>query len=92
MKETTIFVLYAHNEHESYAGSTEIIGVFKTKEQAQEIMSDCLEAKRAEWIEEDNHKDEDIEIKKSSDFASIYDTLGGIEYTEYEIVECEVQG
>ena len=87
-----VYVLTALREHESYTTSDDVVGVYKTKESAEEAMNNALDKEIARWKENTSVEGEKFEIKRGSEMCSIYDTIGGIEYTEFSISARIVQG
>ena len=92
MKENNrFFVLYAHREHEEYVSSTEIVGVYRSEESALKALKEHADAEYKEWLDGFNYNDDDIERKNSTFRVSLYDKVGGVEYTEFEVVLCDVK-
>lgn len=80
-----VYVLTALREHESYTSSNEVLGVYKSKGSAENAMNDAFDKEIAKWQENMNGNEFDINIKRDSEMCSIYDTFGGVEYTEFSI-------
>lgn len=78
-----VYVLTALREHESYNTSNDVLGVYKSKESAEKAMNDAFDKEIAKW-QEDMNGDE-FDVKRDSEMCSIYDTIGGVEYTEFAI-------
>lgn len=87
-----VHVLTALREHESYTSSTDVVGVYKSKENAEKAMNDALDKEIAQWKKNMSIDVEEFEIKRDSEMCSIYDTIGGIEYTEFSISVRIIQG
>ena len=87
-----VYVLTALREHESYTTSNEVVGVYKSHEGAERAMNDALDEEIVRWKENTSVKGEKFEIKRGSEMCSIYDTIGGIEYTEFSIYVRIIQG
>ena len=87
-----VYVLTALREHESYTSSDDVVGVYKSKESAEKAMNDALDREIAQWKKNMSMDVEEFEIKRESEMCSVYDTIGGIEYTEFSIFVKIVQG
>ena len=87
-----VYVLTALREHESYTSSNDVVGVYKSKESAEKAMNDALDREIAQWKKNMSMDVEEFEIKRESEMCSVYDTIGGIEYTEFSISVRIVQG
>ena len=91
MNNESVFVLYAHREHEEYVSSTEILGVYRSEESALNALKEQVDAEYNWWIDEFNYNADDFERKNSTFRVSLYDKFGGVEYTEFEVVLCDVK-
>lgn len=87
-----VYVLTALREHESYTSSNDVVGVYKSKESAEKAMNKALDEEITQWKEDMSMGVEGFEIKRESETCSIYDTFGGIEYTEFSISVRIIQG
>lgn len=89
--EKSVFVLSAHRDHESYSSSTDIIGVYDTHEKAEAVMKAEMEKELKNEDAFGDYEQEDLEVKYGSNTCSIFDMVGGLEYTEFSIYEREVE-
>lgn len=87
-----VYVLTTLREHESYITSDDVVGVYKSKESAVKAMNDALDKEIAQWKKNMPINDGEFEIKRDSEMCSIYDTFGGIKYTEFSIYVRLIQG
>ena len=82
-----VYVLTALREHESYNTSNEVVGVYQSHEGAERAMNDALDEEIVRWKENTSMEDKEHAIRRGSEMCSIYDTIGGIEYTKFSISE-----
>lgn len=89
--EQVVYVVKAQREHEEYTTSSEIVGVYTNKESARKQMKKSFNEEIEEWKNEYGYHDDDLTLKEGTDVCSIYDSVGGIEFTEFEISEIVVE-
>lgn len=87
--ENKVFVLIVQRDYEYYSTSSEVLGVYKTRESGRAALQTAFEKEHEDWKNSCNA--EDIKCENGSDCACIYDGFGGAERTEFELAECKVQ-
>jgi hypothetical protein len=86
-----VYVVKVQREHEEYTTSSEIVGVYFSKESARKQMKKNFDEEVEYWKNEYGYHDDDLTLKEGTDVCSVYDGVGGIEFTEFEISEIEVE-
>lgn len=86
-----VYVVKVQREHESYAASSGIVGVYSNKESARKQMKENFDEEVECWKSEYGYNDDDLTLREGTDLCSVYDGVGGIEFTEFEISEVEVE-
>lgn len=86
-----VYVVKVQREHESYTTSSGIVGVYSNKESARKQMKENFDEEVECWKSEYGYNDDDLTLREGTDLCSVYDGVGGIEFTEFEISEVEVE-
>lgn len=90
-KNKKVFVVLYHAEWESYAASSDIIGVYEDLDDAKEAMKGEIEnllSTNGAWTCDE----ENTERKDNDTSISLYDNVGCIDYVCVSINEREVVG
>ena len=89
MKKKTVFVVLYHAERQAYTASSEVIGVYSTKDKAQEAMKAKIQYAydNGTW----EALEENTDRTETDDKITLFDNASCVDFIEVSIHEKEVK-